>query len=70
MKSYKQMAADVLHRAEVYTARKKRNQRIAVTAAAFGCLSVLIVVNIIKIGMGNLLWGDVLSGRTFLRKSS
>lgn len=52
MKSYKQMAADVLHRAEVYTARKKRNQRIAVTAAAFGCLSVLLAVNIIKIGMG------------------
>ena len=52
MKSYKQMAADVLHRAEVCTARKKRNQRIAVTAAAFGCLSVLITVNIIKIGMG------------------
>lgn len=52
MKSYKQMAEDVLHRAEVYTIRRKRNQRIAVTAAAFGCLSVLIAVNIIKIGMG------------------
>ena len=52
MKSYKQMAADVLHRAEVCTARKKRNQRIAVTAAAFGCLSVLIAVNIIKTVMG------------------
>lgn len=51
MKSYKKMAEDVLHRAEVYTVRKKRNQRIAVTAAAFGCLSVLIAVNIIKIGL-------------------
>ena len=52
MKSYKKMAEDVLHRAEVYTVRKKRSQRIAVTAVAFGCLSVLIAVNIIKIGMG------------------
>ena len=49
MKNYEQMAADVLHRAEVYTARKKRNRRIAATAVAFGCLSVLIAVNIVMI---------------------
>lgn len=49
MKSYKQMAADVLHRAEVYTVRKKRNQRIVATAAAFGCLIVLIAVNTVMV---------------------
>ena len=51
MKNYEQMAEDVLRRAEEYTVRRKRNQRIVATAAVFACLSLLIAVNIIMVGM-------------------
>lgn len=51
MKNYEQMAEDVLRRAAEYTVHRKRNQRIAATAAAFACLSLLIAVNIIMVGM-------------------
>lgn len=47
MKNYEQMAQDVLRRAEAYQLRQKRNRRtIAGTAAALGCLCLVLAAGI------------------------
>ncbi len=53
MKSCEQMAADVLRRAEMCVRRQKRNKRIAVNAAVFGSLCLLIAANVVVMVIGS-----------------
>ena len=46
MKTYEQMAADVLSRSQIYINRQKRNRRIVAAMSTFGCVALLIVVNV------------------------
>lgn len=53
MKTYEQMAKDVLRRAQVYDCRQKRNRRIIVCVCSFGCLMLLLLINALTFGY----WG-------------
>lgn len=50
MKTYEQMAEDVLHRAQVYTCQQNRNRKIIACVCSFGCVALLIAINVLTYG--------------------
>lgn len=47
MKTYEQMTADVLHRAQIYACRQKRNRKIIACVCSLGCVVLLLAINVL-----------------------
>ena len=50
MKTYEQMAADVLHRGDVFFRRQKRNRKIIACVCSCSCIVLLIAINLLAYG--------------------